>query len=141
MTWSRKDLSGFMKRIDTETSKKATEEGLARRKQVEAFNANTGDVGATDLAGFRAMLTKRYGNVVNGWMEMGAKHSKGATLGFLEFSKGCRNEGFQGDVRSMWKEVLPGENDGGVASLENFAPEAGKALKEFKAFLKEKHGD
>ena len=40
------------------------------------------------------------------------------------------------------KQVLPDVKDeGGVASLENFAPEAGKTLKDFKKFLKEKHGD
>ena len=58
-----------MQRIDTETSKAATAAGIARRKEVEASNANTEDVGATNLAGFRAILARRYGNVVKGWME------------------------------------------------------------------------
>merc|ERR1719335_1583690 len=92
---------------------------------------------ASDLKSFRAALTRKYGNLLRAW-HLGLDTGKRGKIGFTEFATALRNEGFNGDVNSIWKDL--DVDGGGLVSIDELAPKEGKMLLDFKALLQDKFG-
>merc|ERR1719387_1504101 len=95
------------------------------------------DMAASDLKSFRASLTRKYGNLLRAW-NLGLDIGKRGQIGFTEFATALRNEGFNGDVNSIWKEL--DVDGGGLVSIDELAPKEGKMLLDFKEKLVAKFG-
>merc|ERR1719197_1628127 len=68
---------------------------------------------------------------------MGLDSDGSGKLSFVEFCQSARNEGFAGNLKSLWKEM---DADGeGFVTLEEFAPGIASLMASFYACLKEKH--
>jgi len=99
--------------------------------------ANKKLVGARDLDGFKTSLIHRFGNIARAWRD-GLDTSGDNKLSFTEFTLACRNIGYMGSVKTLFKELDPGT---GVIMLEDLDPETHKAMHGFRELLKNRFGN
>jgi len=140
----KKSEMSFEERQKTASSRRQQAEGKDRRAQIDKAAADEAakNVGATDLSQFKAALTRKYGNLYRGWLNL--DRDGGGTLAFQEFCRAARDEGYAGDLKALWKELDAGgggnqEESDGFISLEEFAPEIAKLMKSFYECLRGKH--
>merc|ERR1719487_2686260 len=108
--------------------------GKAQKEKLEKTRKarQAQDMAASDLKSFRAALIRKYGNLLRAW-HLGLDTGKRGKIGFTEFATAMRNEGFNGDVNSIWKEL--DTDGGGLVSIDELAPKEGKMLLDFKEKL------
>merc|ERR1719487_2385479 len=80
--------------------------GKAKKEQLEKERKarQAQDMAASDLKSFRAALIRKYGNLLRAW-HIGLDTGKRGKIGFTEFATAMRNEGFNGDVNTIWKDL------------------------------------
>merc|ERR1719399_2318827 len=106
---------------------------LAEAKEAEGKKK----LGARDLEGFKKSLIHRFGNIARAWRD-GLDTSGDNKLSFTEFTLACRNIGYMGSVKTLFKELDPGT---GVIMLEDLDPETHKAMHGFRELLKKRFGN
>merc|ERR1719379_3079992 len=87
------------------------------------------DMCGVGVPGLIHLLKVRYGGTVGGWT-MGVDRIGAGRLSWTMFCKGCRNIGFVGNFKKVWK--LLDDDDSGVISLEELDAPAAHALREFR---------
>merc|ERR1719316_1615439 len=106
----------------TESQRRAAAQGKQKRKAVEeeAAARAAADIGAHTFEEFKAVLQRKYGNLLRAWT-MGLDSNGSGKLSFVEFCSSARAEGFAGNLKALWKEM---DADGeGFVTLEEFAPD------------------
>lgn len=113
--------------------------GKEHRRRVErAFNARrSANVGASDLDGFHKALLRKHGNLMRAWKE-GLDLDGSGSLCFAEFCVACRNEGFNGNIKTLWSQL--DEDGSGQVGIDEIFPKEGLMMTDFKARLAEAHG-
>jgi len=120
-------------------SKKKDFSGKQQRQAVADAEAaqKAKDIGASDFAGFKAQLGRKYGNLLRAW-RMGLDTDGSGKLSFVEFCNAARAEGFAGNLKALWKEM---DSDGeGFVSMAEFAPDVAALVDSFMKCLKH-HGE
>jgi Ca2+-binding EF-hand superfamily protein len=146
------DLLGLDVQVDTRRKSEMTFEersmvanrrnqalGKAKKEKLEKERKarQAQDMAASDLKSFRAALIRKYGNLLRAW-HISLDTGKRGKIGFTEFATQMRNEGFNGDVNAIWKDL--DSDGGGLVSIDELAPKEGKMLLDFKSLLKAKFG-
>jgi len=134
----KKSEMSFEERSMTESQKRSKAQGEAKKKELEEKRKTMAamDVGASDGAGFKAQLTRKYGNLMRAWT-LALDLDGSGSISFTEFCTAVRAQGFVGSLKALWKEY---DKDGeGFISMYEFCPEIAALMSSFKSFLREKH--
>merc|ERR1719305_2128554 len=131
--FKKKNAGDFLARQDanmSEQQKAAQDEGAAKRKSIakEQAAAAAADIGAQDLSGLKKMLNRKYGNLLRAWKYAFDTNNNGK-ISFIEFCNSCRNIGFAGSLKSLWKEM--DDDESGFISIDEFCPEISRLYKYF----------
>jgi hypothetical protein len=106
----------------------------ARRMVAEAdAKAKERDLKASDLAGFKKQLKRKYGNLFRAWKQ-GLDLSGDNQLSKGEFMKAIVNEGYLGNPEALWGELHTSGD--GFIQLKHFEPLVGNPYEEFQQLLR-----
>jgi len=104
----------------------------------EAAERKAKTVGAKSLDGFRAVLKRKFGNVIRGW-RLAMDQDGNGRLSYMEFCTAVRELGYEGAIKKLWHEL---DADGtGWISLDELAPRAAEELHLFRVLLEKKYGN
>ena len=92
------------------------------------------DIGAKTLEGFKQALVHRFGNLARAWRD-GLDVSGDGKLSYTEFTQACRNIGYIGSIKALFKEMDPGT---GVIRHEHLDPESYTLMTSFRELLNHK---
>merc|ERR1719478_157376 len=95
------------------------------------------DIGARTLSGFKAALCRRVGNLARAWRD-GLDVSGDGKLSYTEFTQACRNIGYVGSIKALFKEMDPGT---GVIRHEHLDLESYTLMTSFHDLLRKKFGN
>jgi Ca2+-binding EF-hand superfamily protein len=95
------------------------------------------DIGARTLAGFKQALIHRFGNLARAWRD-GLDVSGDGKLSYTEFTQACRNIGYVGSIKALFKEMDPGS---GVIRHDHFDIESYVLMTSFHDLLRKKFGN
>jgi len=137
-----KGWDAFLKRqqtFSTEATQYWTSVQLKHLEQQQIDAKSLGlDLCNLGVDGFRTMLVHRFGSVVRGWRH-GLDVSGDGKLSFSEFCTACRNIGYAGKIKHLWKKL---DSDGsGVVTLDELDSEAYHGIELFKALCRKKYGN
>jgi Ca2+-binding EF-hand superfamily protein len=122
-------------------SKTALRQNMAKLQREIVKNAQATEDsefwGAMGVQGFRTYLIKKFGSVVAGWRVLD-KDGNGH-LSFYEFCNACRQMGFHGNLKLLWKQL--DANDSHSVSRMEIDPEVGHYVGTFKQACLQKYGD
>jgi Ca2+-binding EF-hand superfamily protein len=122
-----------------ENNKEATQELLKDMKDKKDHEKKLAiDTGRLGVEGFKELLKRRFGTVVRGWRQ-GLDTSGDGKLSFTEFCMACRNIGYSGDVKGLWKKM--DDDNSGVVSLAELDPEAHELIESFYTYIDKKFGN
>jgi len=129
----------FAERQKTQAQSRSEALGKDKRKKLEEAKAAAAakDIGASDFAGFKAALARKYGNLLRAW-RVGLDTDGSGKISFVEFCNAARAEGFSGNLKALWKEM--GGGDDGFVSMAEFAPDVAALVDSFMKCLKH-HGE
>merc|ERR1719421_582537 len=138
-TKNMKTLDFFERQRSQTTDRRRQAIGRKERRRVERIikERREANVGASNLDGFQKALVRKHGNIMRAWKESMDVAGIGK-LCFAEFCKSARNEGFNGNINTLWKQL--DMDNSGFISLDEIAPVQGKMMIEFKRRLKAAHG-
>merc|ERR1719305_1185508 len=121
---------------DRYTAATAWQVELGSRQRIEieaaAKEAHMKDIAAANLTEFKKVLSEKFGNMARAWRIMDSDGN--GKLSFMEWCQACRATGYNGDVRSIWKEL--DDDESGIVAFEELAPEEYEPLLEFKKALR-----
>merc|ERR1719506_972221 len=127
-----------MKDSASEAQKAAQEEGAWRKDDLKkkAQAEKDKEMGAKDLAGLKKQMINRYGNLLRAWKLELDKNNTGK-LSFVGFCNTCRDIGFAGPLKKLWKEM--DDDDSGFITCAEWAPEAWTLQESFMKHLRSTH--
>eukprot|EP00397_Hematodinium_sp_SG-2012_P001496 GEMP01001499.1.p1 GENE.GEMP01001499.1~~GEMP01001499.1.p1 ORF type:complete len:1211 (+),score=204.26 GEMP01001499.1:238-3870(+) len=116
-----------------EICRQSKAELVAARKQNEDVS-----FGCTTFDEFMVLLKRHFGNLVRAWRH-GFDPEGVGRVSFGNFCKACRECGFYGSIKNVWRNLDPGET--GFVSLKEFDPHAYQAIESFKDLCTRKYGN
>merc|ERR1719421_2297355 len=121
-----------------EKQRRAAAMGRAQKEAVDKAQAEKAamDMGASNLEEFKGVMTRKYGNLLRAW-KLGLDTDGSGKISFVEFCNAARNQGFAGNLKSLWKEM--GGADDGFVEMREWAPEIAELMDSFIKHLKDKH--
>jgi len=123
-------LIGFPKKEAIIKWEGAPEAIEIKRNSVKIDHAN---VGAKTADEFKKLLCSKFGNIPRAWRECLDNDDNGR-LSFGEFCVSCRNLGYNGNVKALWKTF--DDDNSGFISLKELDPQAQEAMDSFKDLLR-----
>jgi len=93
--------------------------------------------GANDTASLKALLIRKYGSITAAW-RYGLDLSSTGHCSFHDFSKACRDIGFNGNIKAAFNELNTGQK--GILTFDQLDAEWCTRLKSFSEKLQEKFG-
>lgn len=93
---------------------------------------------ANDATSLKKLLVRKYGSITAAWRQALdlAGHGK---CSFVDFSKACRDAGFNGNIKACFKEM--DTQNKGIITFDELAPDWYEKLHEFADLCREKFGE
>jgi Ca2+-binding EF-hand superfamily protein len=91
---------------------------------------------ATDWPTLKRALIRKHGTITSAW-RLGLDANGNGKVSFIEFGKHVRNLGFQGDIKSIFREL--DSNDDGIISFNEVDPDWYGKISQFHRLLHTKH--
>eukprot|EP00930_Biecheleria_cincta_P033132 TRINITY_DN22945_c0_g1_i1.p1 TRINITY_DN22945_c0_g1~~TRINITY_DN22945_c0_g1_i1.p1 ORF type:complete len:1131 (+),score=224.92 TRINITY_DN22945_c0_g1_i1:60-3395(+) len=112
--------------------------GKERRAEIEnaAQKERQMQLGAHDLSSLKKLLIRKYNTVTAAW-RYGLDVTGQGRLSFVDFSKGCREVGFAGNVKRVFKQL--DDDDSGLITFNELDPKWFKSLQNFSELLLAKY--
>merc|ERR1719409_113170 len=145
------DLAGMKKKAD---AKRREAQKLFNQRQDEVINMagaqhriaaekaaaehkNKDIAAGGDLNTLKKVLMHKCGNLYRAWREVLDVSDRGK-ISFVGFANACREIGFQGEIRKIWKTL--DTDGGGTVGFAEFSPEIATQINAFKKALRDSAG-
>jgi len=96
------------------------------------------DMGASDLVGFKDLLTRKYGNLYRAW-KLGLDPDGNGRVGQTEFFEAARRVGYKGSAKTLWRETVKDDEEG-ILRLRHLHEEAAAATEKFTELILKNYG-
>lgn len=111
---------------------------LARAQRSESPKAKERQaLGAADIESLKKLLVRKYGSICAAWRHVLDLDGNGK-LSFLEWCKGLRAVGFEGNIKGTYKQL--DDDNSGIVTLNELEPELSMRIKDFRIKLHAKYG-